>query len=524
MLRSLSLGAALLAASVLPAAAQMRVEIRPANFRFDPAGATRQTFEVHLLNYTNIEGYSIPVFFDPTVLKVISTARRGELMDDSGGAPQCIPILDNPRGIVQVDCSTFENVATIAGADGVAFTFVMERVAPGTSGLTFSNDYYLYKQDLRLRDRPNAPRYDYTVGDALATVDRPLPAAGAMRVNLDFSTDRRDSVDAALIAVGTTGVKHRVRNNGTGGRLTVARYDAAPPGGDGSPFSDPDGTITSFGTVARYWELTSSFTGTYLQDLAFSYAGLTVFDPSQLRLARRTITDDGTGAWQVYPSAKTAVNPATQEVTLTSASAADVVTGQFALVANATSLPVELVGFTGRADGSSAALAWETASETNNAGFVVEQRGSAGWSAVSPLIAGQGTTTERHAYAYRVDGIAPGRHAFRLRQTDTDGTVHTSGTVEVEVGLDVPYRVQLRGPNPVHSRLDASVFVAHAQTLRLSLVDATGREAFVLFDGRAEAGAPLDVRVDASTLSSGLYWLRGAGERVHFAHPVVVAR
>ena len=42
----------------------MRVEIRPANVRFAPAGATQQTFEVHLLNYTNLDGYSMPIFFD----------------------------------------------------------------------------------------------------------------------------------------------------------------------------------------------------------------------------------------------------------------------------------------------------------------------------------------------------------------------------------------------------------------------------------------------------------------------------
>ena len=424
-----------------------------------------------------------------------------------------------------MDCSTLNKTPTIAGPDGVAFAFVIERVAPGTSGLTFNTDFALYDQDLRLRDRGNVDRLDFTVGNALATVDRPLPVTGAMRVNLDFSTTRRDAVDAALVAVGTTGVAHRVRNNGSGGRLTVARYDVAPPGGDGSPVNDPDGTLTALGTVERYWELTSSYAGAYLQDLSFSYAGLTVFDPSQLRLAHRALTDDGTGAWQVYPAAKTAVNTTNQTVTLTSAAPADVTTGQFALVANTTALPVELVGFTGRADGSTAALAWETASETNNAGFVVEQRGSSGWAAVSPLVAGQGTSTERHAYAFRVDGLAPGRHAFRLRQTDTDGTAHLSATVEVEIGLDgAPYRVQLRGANPVRTRLDASVFVAQAQTLRLSVVDATGREAAVLYDGRAEPGTAIDVRFDASALSSGLYWLRGAGERVHFAHPVVVAR
>lgn len=525
LVRNLAVAALGLAALPGVAQAQLRLEIRPANFRFAPGGPTQQTFEVHVLNYTGLDAYSIPIFYDPTVVRLVSTSRRGELTSLGGGTPVCpTTFSDATYGVIQVDCGDLDHAAP-SGTDGVAYAFTLERVAEGVSGLGFSSNYLIYDQDVRLRDRNNVGIFGYTLGNGYVHVDRPMAADGAIRTVLDFSTNRRNWVDVAPVAMGTTGVSQRIRDNGTGVRLSAARYDAAPPGGDASPVSDPDGTLTTLGTVARYWELTSSSTGAHLQDLVFSYAGLSIFDPSQLRLARRGIADTGTGAWQVYPSSQTTVNPTAETVTLVAGSASDVTTGQYALVANQAALPVELVAFTGRADGTAAALAWATASETNSASFVVEHRlpGSATWGDAA-TVAARGTTTERHDYAVRVDGLAPGVHTFRLRQIDTDGSARFSPPVTVEIGLDEPFRVQMRSANPVRDRLAADVYVAEAQPLAVSVVDVTGREVAHLFDGVAEPGAPLTVRLEASALPGGLYWLRGTGERVRFAKPFVVAR
>ncbi|MBE2186581.1 MAG: T9SS type A sorting domain-containing protein [Rhodothermales bacterium] len=96
-------------------------------------------------------------------------------------------------------------------------------------------------------------------------------------------------------------------------------------------------------------------------------------------------------------------------------------------------LPVELNAFTGQANGTTARLAWTTASETNNLGFYVEQQDGESWNTVSGLVAGHGTTTERNAYTFDVNNLTAGTHTFRLRQVDTDGTVHYSPTTTVEI-------------------------------------------------------------------------------------------
>jgi hypothetical protein len=83
-------------------------------------------------------------------------------------------------------------------------------------------------------------------------------------------------------------------------------------------------------------------------------------------------------------------------------------------------LPVELTSFEAQADGDAVVLRWTTLTETNNAGFEVEQRTDSTWTQVG-FAEGFGTTTEPRAYVYRIEAVAPGLHGFRLKQIDYDG-------------------------------------------------------------------------------------------------------
>ena len=85
-------------------------------------------------------------------------------------------------------------------------------------------------------------------------------------------------------------------------------------------------------------------------------------------------------------------------------------------------LPVEFVSFEVRREGRDALLVWETATETNNAGFEVQQSRNNGhhWSPLGFVPAlGDGKSPTR--YTFRVPDPAPGAHLFRLRQIDRDG-------------------------------------------------------------------------------------------------------
>ena len=190
-------------------------------------------------------------------------------------------------------------------------------------------------------------------------------------------------------------------------------------------------------------------------------------------------------------------------------------------------LPVELVAFTAARDGDAVRLAWETAAETNNAGFAVEvrparaanadarsvdaRRDGGDWRAVA-FVPGHGTTSERHRYTYVVTGLAPGRHAFRLRQTDLDGATELSPEVEAAVGFDGPLFASPLRPDPVRGDASMRVLVASPARVRADVYDVLGRHVARVYDYEVETEAL--VRVSTRGWAAGLYIVRvetGAG-------------
>jgi hypothetical protein len=171
-------------------------------------------------------------------------------------------------------------------------------------------------------------------------------------------------------------------------------------------------------------------------------------------------------------------------------------------------LPVELTAFDARLDADGAArLTWQTASETNNAGFHVEHRApDATAFAEAGFVDGAGTTTEAQTYAFRTGALAPGTHAFRLRQVDFDGTATRSATVELTVTAEA--QVTTVWPNPVRGAARARVTVTQAGRVEAAVYDVLGRRVAVLHDGSATPGAPLALRLHAGDLPSGVYLLR----------------
>ncbi|RZK47277.1 MAG: DUF11 domain-containing protein, partial [Hymenobacter sp.] len=93
------------------------------------------------------------------------------------------------------------------------------------------------------------------------------------------------------------------------------------------------------------------------------------------------------------------------------------------IVAYPTTLPVVLTSFTAEAAGPAVRLAWATATETTNSHFVVE-RAADGYSfSALGTVAGQGTSSQNHAYTWLdASGLATSRRQYyRLRQVDYDG-------------------------------------------------------------------------------------------------------
>ncbi len=117
-------------------------------------------------------------------------------------------------------------------------------------------------------------------------------------------------------------------------------------------------------------------------------------------------------------------------------------------------LPVELLRFDGRTEGSNVLLEWATASEQDSRHFVVERSDDLETFMPIGMVEAAGNSQAELHYTMLDERPAPGINYYRLRSVDLDGTFDLSEVVPVQVALDMRPLIY---PNPaqelVHVRL-----------------------------------------------------------------------
>ena len=176
-------------------------------------------------------------------------------------------------------------------------------------------------------------------------------------------------------------------------------------------------------------------------------------------------------------------------------------------------LPVELISFEAMAVRESdertqgVELTWQTLSEINNAGFEIERGVDGGRLESIGFVAGSGTTNEPHWYSFS-DIDLPFEAfglSYRLRQTDFDGSHSYSPIVEVD--LNLPAALVLRGnfPNPFSEKTTIRFELPASAYVHLAVYDVVGREVAVLVNGQQQPGRK-SVTVDLPDLPDGVYF------------------
>ncbi len=177
-------------------------------------------------------------------------------------------------------------------------------------------------------------------------------------------------------------------------------------------------------------------------------------------------------------------------------------------------LPIQLSSFTASGStGNAVQLSWVTLSEVNNYGFIVERSASAtsGYHAISALIAGNGTTSERHTYSFVDAAPMASEPYYRLKQTDLNGAVHYSepvnlyGTTGVDVTAPAVFALSQNYPNPFNPTTQIRFTVEKSAQTTLELYNILGQKVMTLFNGVAEVGRYYTIRLDAGQLASGIY-------------------
>lgn len=182
------------------------------------------------------------------------------------------------------------------------------------------------------------------------------------------------------------------------------------------------------------------------------------------------------------------------------------------LDANCQPLPVELTSFTAHADGNAVVLRWQTASETDNAGFEVQHRDAAGgdWQPLD-FIDGAGTTTRPQHYTYQTSPLEPGTYTFRLRQVDLDGTFAYSPVVEVVLAVPNGMRLSVPFPNPAATDTHIAYSQSTTGPLTLAVYDAVGRRVHTVHEGTLGGGHSHRFVLPVASWPVGVYFVRASG-------------
>lgn len=183
---------------------------------------------------------------------------------------------------------------------------------------------------------------------------------------------------------------------------------------------------------------------------------------------------------------------------------------------SATSLPIELISFSGIAKKYGVELEWATVSEQNNDYFTVSH--SATGANFQPIgtVKGNGTTNAAHSYTLTDFKPVLGNNYYQLQQTDFDGKTTSTEIITVNViSLDPLATVY---PNPVSQNqllnIEINTLPPNALT-ELRIVNMQG--VTVSSDtSQSDSGGTMKATFSPTNLSPGIYILTVQGRHFKF--------
>jgi hypothetical protein len=175
-------------------------------------------------------------------------------------------------------------------------------------------------------------------------------------------------------------------------------------------------------------------------------------------------------------------------------------------------------------------LNWSTASEQNTSRFEIERAdvlatGKSSYMKIDEMPAAGNSSVVKH-YGPVVDArVEYGKtYSYRLKSLDRDGSFsYSDEQIVTMTGLSGAAWLGTVSPNPVNGESKVSYRLSESGSVRISLFDALGKEAVVLFDG-VQNGGEHTLSINAGTLSAGAYTLVLRSGDVNLTSPVTIVR
>ena len=192
---------------------------------------------------------------------------------------------------------------------------------------------------------------------------------------------------------------------------------------------DGNSCCSEYQSIARYFDITPDDNSDLDATMVFHYLDheLNGIDDFDLVLFKASFPFGGTDdPWTRMDNS--VVNTVDKTVTLTGINSMS----RWTVTSDASPLPIELLSFEGRKDGSAIELNWATASEINNDYFMVNRSTDAKNFASIGKITGSGTSNAMQTYSFIDSDPVKGTNYYQLEQTDYDGRSSFSGVISVE--------------------------------------------------------------------------------------------
>jgi hypothetical protein len=175
-------------------------------------------------------------------------------------------------------------------------------------------------------------------------------------------------------------------------------------------------------------------------------------------------------------------------------------------------LPVELSSFTAKVIRNDIVINWQTQTETNNYGFEIQRASShQDWQKIG-FVAGHGNSNSPKEYSFIDNTLTKsGKYYYRLKQIDTDGSIHYSKEIEVDYVMPNEFLLEQNYPNPFNPSTIIRYQIPVNSKVSLKVYDLLGNEVAKLVDEDKEAGiyeVEFQSVVDGKQLANGVYFYK----------------
>lgn len=166
-------------------------------------------------------------------------------------------------------------------------------------------------------------------------------------------------------------------------------------------------------------------------------------------------------------------------------------------------LPVDLMLFKGTCENNKAVFNWSTSSEKNNIFFILEKSKDGVIFDEIGRIKGEGNSTETKNYYLSFENNEYATFYYRLKQVDFSGKYNYSEVISVSCDKKGLFFDSIRlFPNPVDSYLSIDLGDIIKSDLRMTIIDALGREIKNII---LQPNDPSIITVNTSDIANGIY-------------------